>query len=843
MSSEGRPEKDARSNITNNLFYPENQLHKLEDSVDYASSKNQGWVWGVFLPCLQNIIGIILFVRLPWITGRAGVGYALAILAVCKLTTILTALSMSAIATNGKIPAGGPYFMIARALGPSFGGSVGILYYLGLTFAVGMYVLGAVEVFISATEYEAVGFGADVRILSLVMIVFLWVINLVGLKQVNRLGVVFLVAMLFSILSIYLGIFTAKSRSLPSAIPGLNSSNLSENFSSEFSSEVGFHVLLAIFYPACTGIMSGSNRSGELKNPSMSIPRGTLAAVFTTIVIYITCIFLFGAVADREELIENVTFVSKVSWPVPALVTLGIIFSTLGAALQSLASAPRILVAIANDDLLPIRRCADMQFALHVTTAVSILTVVMGSLDSVAPVITMFFLLFYGFVNVACCLLSILGNPSWRPTWPYFHWSTALVGSVLCFTIMLYISWWAASVSFIMAGVLYCYIDMKAQAKNWGDGLTGLKQERAKKALLGVDPRKVDHVMNWKPQLLVLGFLDENDTPKDLGLVAMVEQLKKGNGLTIFGVCKVGEETKENFRSAKECRNNLHNYFKSKRKEIFCKVVLSKTIRRGMKNLIQTAGLGGLEPNTCMVSWPNNWRSEPLQAKRFCKLIEYSTNSELAVLCLKPVDNFELSEPLGGSIDIWWFFYDGGLMCLLAYLLGKHRVWRNCRVRIFYITTSEDPDLHNSIYQKIQDWVVNNRMFSKVESQVVVIPPEAIMVTKSQLKEQESRNSIVRNYKERTPMMILDEIEETQLRIAKDAIHREGSVSCDDQGMHLNKKIMEHSEYADLIITGLPGNWKDQSPDDYLAFCENMTKGLPRVLFVRGTENSVVTNN
>lgn len=59
---------------------------------------------------------------------------------------MLTAISMSAIATNGVVPAGGSYFMISRALGPEFGGAVGILFYLGTTFASSMYILGAVEI-------------------------------------------------------------------------------------------------------------------------------------------------------------------------------------------------------------------------------------------------------------------------------------------------------------------------------------------------------------------------------------------------------------------------------------------------------------------------------------------------------------------------------------------------------------------------------------------------------------------------------------------------------------------------------------------------------------------------
>jgi len=60
--------------------------------------------------------------------------------------TMLTAISMSAIATNGVVPAGGSYFMISRSLGPEFGGAVGMLFYTGTTLAAAMYIIGAVEI-------------------------------------------------------------------------------------------------------------------------------------------------------------------------------------------------------------------------------------------------------------------------------------------------------------------------------------------------------------------------------------------------------------------------------------------------------------------------------------------------------------------------------------------------------------------------------------------------------------------------------------------------------------------------------------------------------------------------
>ena len=107
--------------------------------------KKMGTLLGVFLPCLQNILGCIYFVRLSWIVGQTGIQMALLVIGLCCCTTFLTSLSLSAIATNGAIKGGGPYYLISRALGPEFGGSVGLCFYLGTTVAGAMYILAAVE--------------------------------------------------------------------------------------------------------------------------------------------------------------------------------------------------------------------------------------------------------------------------------------------------------------------------------------------------------------------------------------------------------------------------------------------------------------------------------------------------------------------------------------------------------------------------------------------------------------------------------------------------------------------------------------------------------------------------
>lgn len=180
-------------------------------------SANLGTLAGVFFPCVQNIFGVILFIRMVWIVGTAGVPTAFALVFVCCCVTLTTSISLSAIATNGIVPAGGSYFMISRSLGPECGGAVGTMFFLGTTFAGAMYITGAVEIMLNylAPSWGLFGdFQRDVSILYMNIRVYgtalLAIVGLmvwVGVKFVSKLAPIALFCVLLSIGSIYLGIF------------------------------------------------------------------------------------------------------------------------------------------------------------------------------------------------------------------------------------------------------------------------------------------------------------------------------------------------------------------------------------------------------------------------------------------------------------------------------------------------------------------------------------------------------------------------------------------------------------------------------------------------------------
>uniref|UniRef100_A0AAV2JXB7 Amino acid permease/ SLC12A domain-containing protein n=1 Tax=Knipowitschia caucasica TaxID=637954 RepID=A0AAV2JXB7_KNICA len=203
-----------------NLTQGVREHEEYEDGVRKVTVKvpPMGTFIGVYLPCMQNILGVILFIRLAWIVGTAGILGSFAIVSMCCICTLLTAISMSAIATNGVVPAGGSYYMISRSLGPEFGGAVGLCFYLGTTFAGSMYILGTIEILLTyivpSTRIfeaeniagEATAWANNMRVFGTGCLLIMALVVFVGVKYVNKLALVFLSCVVLSIMATYAGV-------------------------------------------------------------------------------------------------------------------------------------------------------------------------------------------------------------------------------------------------------------------------------------------------------------------------------------------------------------------------------------------------------------------------------------------------------------------------------------------------------------------------------------------------------------------------------------------------------------------------------------------------------------
>ncbi|CAL8071505.1 unnamed protein product [Calicophoron daubneyi] len=778
------------------------ETKQLRDKQTNAQSKRQlGTFLGVFLPCCQNILGILLFVRCGWITGVAGTLQTTIIVFMCCSCTFLTGLSMSAIATNGKVPAGGSYFMISRSIGPEFGGAVGILFYLGTTIASAMYLVGAVEIFLKYICPQASIFGDitndavlfnNTRVYGTALLILVFCCVLLGIRFVSRFATVGLAAVLTSVACTYLGVFTTSERTSPyvcalggrllsadfytvngtkdctknvtgpiyqtycgnpetataescaffessqlsyyPAIPGLTSNKFFENFLPSFYRNKGeaydnldfppsrvfgqgpniadvtssFMILLAIYFPSVTGMMAGSNRSGDLANPQVSIPRGTLTALIFTSSVYLSAPLLFSAVCDgavmRDKFGESYgggLLVAAFAWPHGWVVLIGACLSTIGAGLQSLTGAPRLLQAIAQDNVIPflhpfqvITRRGEPLRAQILSYCISQIGILIASIDSLTPLITMFFLMLYGFVNTATMLNGFLREPNWRPRFRFFHWFLSFIGLCLCIALMFISSWYYTIVAWVLAFTIYKYIEYRGASKEWGDATRGLQMSAAKRAILKLGDRPL-HTKNWRPQILVYLQLGDDFEVRHERLLDLVYQLKAGHGLTLIASILQGEVT-EKKEAAIQTKAKLSDLIHQHRIKGLAEVLVAQSIGEGMKNMVQCAGLGNLRHNTIMISFPEDWRTDCEQngkkLPQFMSVVRAAQACDVAMLVPKGIDTFPRSKgtQMTGSVDVWCIVHDGGLLLLTSYLLMRNRVWRKCDLRVFVVACLGD---------------------------------------------------------------------------------------------------------------------------------------------------------
>ncbi|KAM9301871.1 solute carrier family 12 member 4 [Gastrophryne carolinensis] len=968
-------------------------------------SPSMGTLMGVYLPCLQNILGVILFLRLTWIVGTSGVLQTLLIILICCCCTLLTAISMSAIATNGVVPAGGSYFMISRSLGPEFGGAVGLCFYLGTTFASAMYILGAVEILLvyivpSASIFkspnpheDSSGKMNNMRVYGTIFLFLMAFVVFVGVKYVNKFASLFLACVILSILSIYAGsiksifdppwfpicvlgnrtlsrdqfdvcaktmvinnvtvatqlskLFCGSSNlsvntcdeyfshnnvseisGIPGAASGIFKDNLWSNYlekgailekSHQNSVDISgsknnlhlyvladittaFTVLVGIFFPSVTGIMAGSNRSGDLKDAQKSIPVGTLLAILTTTLIYVSTVLLFGACIEGVVLrdkygdaVNKNLVVGTLSWPSPWVIVIGSFFSTCGAGLQSLTGAPRLLQAIAKDNIIPFLRVfghskanGEPTWALLLTAFIAELGILIASLDMVAPILSMFFLMCYLFVNLACAVQTLLKTPNWRPRFKYYHWALSFLGMSMCLALMFVSSWYYALVAMLIAGMIYKYIEYQGAEKEWGDGIRGLSLSAARYALLRLEEGP-PHIKNWRPQLLVLLKLDEDLHIKYPRLLTFASQLKAGKGLTIIGTAIQGNFL-DSFGEVQAAEQTIKNMMEIEKVKGFCQAVVSSKITEGISHLIQSCGLGGMKHNTVMLGWPYGWRQseDPQSWKTFIDAVRCSTAAHLALMVPKNVSFYPSNHEryLEGNIDVWWIVHDGGMLMLLPFLLKQHKVWKKCRMRIFTVAQMDDNSIqmkkdlamflyHLRIEAEVEVVEMNNSDISAYTYERTLMMEQRsqmlrqMRLTKTELDREaqlvKDRHSVI--YPEN---VYTDDEEDCEIR--PDKIHitwtkdnyrmekwSKSNVSeyfeelvniKPDQSnvrrMHtavkLNEVIITKSHDAKLVLLNMPGPPKNKDGDEnYMEFLEVLTEGLERVLLVRGGGREVIT--
>eukprot|EP00770_Monocercomonoides_exilis_P000534 MONOS_531.1-p1 / transcript=MONOS_531.1 / gene=MONOS_531 / organism=Monocercomonoides_exilis_PA203 / gene_product=Cation-Chloride Cotransporter (CCC) Family Protein / transcript_product=Cation-Chloride Cotransporter (CCC) Family Protein / location=Mono_scaffold00008:194801-199576(-) / protein_length=1277 / sequence_SO=supercontig / SO=protein_coding / is_pseudo=false len=485
-------------------------LFGVEDTTEFAvqkklesskQKKGMGMINGVFVSTASNILGTLIYVRHSYIVGEAGLGFSMLFWAIIVFLTYLTICSTSALATNGKIEEGGIYFLVSRNMGPAFGGTIGILFSIATALATAMEILGFSEIFLDVFPFHFTA-NFDRQLIALAATMFLHIFICIGMKLISKLEIFFLIAQITALLSLLLGTFKKN----PELGIAMSSENIRNNFTPGFTGGNNFLMMLGVYVTCYMDSLTGCSRSGELADPSKSLPTGLLLSHTFCSSIYLTALILFASAAPRNVLQGSPTVMVANGWPHPLVCQIGVLIDSLGASMQFLSSAPRVLQAVANDGTVPFLKIfqskGEPRRAMVFTFIVAAAIICVGELNVATPLISLFFFLCYGSIHLVCFILFYNKDPSFRPTYRFCNKWTSLLGLIMCFVMMFICSWYLAIVVLMVAVGLYLYISKVGVTRNWGDSRSGLQFQAAKNALMSLEQMK-HHSRNWRPQLLV----------------------------------------------------------------------------------------------------------------------------------------------------------------------------------------------------------------------------------------------------------------------------------------------------------------------------------------------------
>ncbi|XP_009679656.2 solute carrier family 12 member 1 [Struthio camelus] len=665
---------------------------------DTAASKEEenktgfvkfGWVKGVLVRCMLNIWGVMLFIRLSWIVGQAGIGLGVIVIGLSVVVTTLTGISMSAICTNGVVRGGGAYYLISRSLGPEFGGSIGLIFAFANAVAVAMYVVGFAETVVELLKESdtiMVDESNDIRIIGTITVVCLLGISVAGMEWEAKAQVILLVVLLIAIANFFIGtVIPTNNEKKARGFFNYQASIFAENFGPAFRDGEGFFSVFAIFFPAATGILAGANISGDLEDPQSAIPKGTMLAILITTVAYIAVAICAASCVVRDAtgnvndtvvsgmscngssactlgydfsrcrnqpcdygLMNNFQVMSMVSGFGP-LITAGIFSATLSSALASLVSAPKVFQALCKDNVYKALHFFAKGYGKNnepirgyvLTFVIAMAFILIAELNTIAPIISNFFLASYALINFSCFHASYAKSPGWRPAFRYYNMWVSLFGALLCCGVMFVINWWAALITYAIELFLYIYVTYKKPEVNWGSSAQALYYVNALDSALALTTVE-DHVKNFRPQCIVL-----TGAPMIRpALLDITHTFTKNNGLCIC--CEVYMGPRK--LCVKEMNSGMEKkqawLTKNKRKAFYA-AVAADSFRDGVKSLLQASGLGRMKPNTLVIGFKKDWRNATAtEVENYVGIIHDAFDFELGMIIVRISQGFDISQVL-----------------------------------------------------------------------------------------------------------------------------------------------------------------------------------------------------
>jgi len=629
----------------------------------------------VFLAAISTILGAILFLRFGYAVGNLGLWGTLLVIILGHAITIPTGLAIAEIATNLKVKGGGEYYIISRSFGLSIGGAIGLALAISQIISIAFYMIAFAEAFTPLFPYiqKEFGFALDVRMISLPAAILLIIFML---TKGADLGVKILWVVV-SILAVSLILFFMGGSATQDHI----------SLFDKIENGDGFFIVFAIVFPGFTGMTAGVGLSGDLKDPGKSIPLGTLSATLAGMLIYILVVIKLYFNATPEELVNDQLIMSKIALWGP-IIPIGLAAASLSSAIGSILIAPRTLQAIAKDNIFPSSKINKMLSsgrgeqnepvkALLVVSLIAITFILLGDINFVAKLISMFFMTTYG----ALCAISFLehfaGNPSYRPTFRS-KWYLSLIGAVLSVLIMLQMQPVYALLAF---AVLYLtYRGIHAKSKDKHDLSTMFQNvlfQLTRQLHLEIQKRhETLPVMSWRPSVIAIS----DKIHERLEIFSLITWLSDYYGFGTYYSYLQGKLEKENIEKVEEAKKELIKIVQSSNSSVFVNTVISPSFISAIAQVIQISGFSGLKNNTLLLEFKRNQEQELENVIIGCNMAEI-VSFNLLVLRTSG-HNFGYRS----TMDVWITnkdYNNANLMILLSYIIKGHKDWEKAEIKIY----------------------------------------------------------------------------------------------------------------------------------------------------------------
>ncbi|MBN1609604.1 MAG: hypothetical protein JW940_23430 [Polyangiaceae bacterium] len=616
-----------------------------------AKDSKFGTFGGVYTPSLLTILGVIMYLRLPWIIGNAGLYWGLGIILVAHVISVATGLSISSIATDKKVGAGGPYYIISRSLGLPIGGALGAALFVGLAFSISLYLIGFSASFLDYWDLETS--KTSIRITGTVTLLAITALTFFSTSIAIKSQYVIMALIGLSLVAVFAG------SPAPPVAPALEPAPEAPPMA----------VLFGIFFPAVTGFTAGVNMSGDLRDARRAIPRGTLAAIATGLLVYVGLALYVGLRIDRRLLIQDPNVLKQVAWFAPFVVG-GVWGATLSSGLGCVLGAPRILQALGVDRIAPhwfargYGRTNEPRNALVLAFLIGEAGILIAELDAIARIVSMVFLTMYGFLNLSCFIES-WASPDFRPAFKIPK-AVSLVGAITSVVVMILLDLPAMLGATGVMVAVFVVLKRKQLSLDSGDTWEGVWSSLLRSGLYRLSQARQQR-RNWRPNILLF----RDPAPELPPIRALGEALATGNGL----LCDIALTTSQHAPLSRLSRGA------SPRLGVIERDLVVSDLYADLLAATRFHGFGELVPNTVLLPMDLVEQSPAAFLELAGQLGQLDHNLFLFA------DGARRGLTDHGRIDIWWRQDAGNLPLALALLrfITRAQQWERATLRCLLV--------------------------------------------------------------------------------------------------------------------------------------------------------------